>query len=294
MSETIKYRGKQFEERELQVIQAVVAEMKNGSRWGISREICRRLDWRQSNGALKDMICRSLLLRLEEQGLLQLPPSKMESPYFKYGQRAPQRMEWDQEPLVKPLAELHPIELLCVRGTELAETYKSMMAEHHYLGYTRPVGEHLEYLARWKTRVLGGLGWSSAPRHIGCRDRHLGWGLAERRRNLAGVAVNTRFLILPRVRVPHLASHVLGRQARQLPRDWRRWFGHGLAWLETFVDAERGFRGTCYRAANWLRLGQTTGRGKNDRTNRANRSRKDVYGYPVRPDFREALHHGLL
>jgi hypothetical protein len=132
------------------------------------------------------------------------------------------------------------------------------------------------------------LAWSSAPRHLGPRDRFLGWSAEARRKNLHLIASNLRFLVLPWVQVPHLASHLLGRMTRQLSGDWERVYGHGLYFVETFVDSER-FRGTCYRAANWIVLGQTTGRGKDDQTHRVNRSLKEVWGYPLNRDFRRRL-----
>ena len=166
--------------------------------------------------------------------------------------------------------------------------FNGLLEQHHYLGYTRPVGEHLKYLVFAQERVLACLAWSSAPRHLGPRDRFIGWSPETRRRNLPLIATNLRFLVLPWVRVPHLASHLLGRMVRRLSGDWQQSYGHPLYFLETFVDLER-FPGTCYRAANWIVLGRTTGRGKNDQTHRPNRSLKEVLGYPLQRRFRELL-----
>jgi len=143
-------------------------------------------------------------------------------------------------------------------------------------------------------RVMACIGWCSAPRHIGCRDSHIGWNKKQREKNLLQVAVNTRFLILPWVRVPHLASHILGQIARRISTDWQKMYNHEVIWLETFVDPDRGFKGTCYKAANWLYLGKTTGRGKADQTHKANRSLKYVYGYPLRKDYRRILCNEVL
>ena len=180
-----------------------------------------------------------------------------------------------------------------VRRTPEERLYQSLIHHHHYLGYTQPVGEHLEYIAFSEGRPVALIGWSSAPRHIGARDRHLGWNKEERIANLHKIAVNTRFLILPWIEVPHLASHLLGRTARRISRDWMRIYRHPIVWLETFVDPEKGFKGTCYKAANWRYLGLTTGRGKNDQTRRPNRSLKYVFGYPLARDFRKSL-YGVL
>jgi hypothetical protein len=162
------------------------------------------------------------------------------------------------------------------------------MEHHHYLGYEQPVGEHLKYVLWAQRRPIACLAWSSAPRHLGSRDRFIGWNAEARRRNIRFLAYNTRFLILPWVAVPHLASHILSRIARRISPDWERAYGHPIYFLETFVDPER-FRGTCYRAANWVLLGRTTGRGKDDQTGRPNRSIKEILGYPLTPRFRQLL-----
>jgi hypothetical protein len=137
-------------------------------------------------------------------------------------------------------------------------------------------------------RPVACLAWSSAPRHLGARDRFIGWGAAARKRNIHLIAYNTRFLILPWVQINHLASHILGRMARRISADWQRLYAHPIYMLETFIDPER-FRGTCYRAANWLLLGRTTGRGKDDQTRRPNRSIKEILGLPLHRRFRELL-----
>lgn len=175
-----------------------------------------------------------------------------------------------------------------MRRTADEPLFNSLMESHHYLGYEQPVGEHLGYLIWAQGRPVACLAWSSAPRHLGSRDRFIGWSGEARRRNIRFIAYNTRFLILPWVEVPHLASHVLSRVARQLSHDWERLYQHPIYFLETFVDPKR-FRGTCYRAANWVVLGRTTGRGKDDHTNRPNRSIKEVRGYPITPRFRQLL-----
>jgi hypothetical protein len=290
MNEVIRYRGKVFGSREIDEIREVMAAHKDRSRWFISRELCRRWGWTQPNGVLKDIICRGLLLHLEAQGLIELPPRGKIPPYHLSPHKKPERVQVDQTPMEGKLSDLRPIELLQVRRTPLQKLYNSLIEQYHYLGYTRPVGEHLEYLALGQGRVVACLGWCSAPRHIGCRDRYLGWTQEQRVKNLYRIVINTRFLILPWVKVPHLASHLLGLMARRIPRDWQEVYHHEVVWLETFVDPERGFLGTCYKAANWIYLGQTTGRGKNDQSGRPNRSLKDVLGYPLKRNFREALY----
>jgi hypothetical protein len=187
-----------------------------------------------------------------------------------------------------PLKALGPIEILPVRRTAEEPLFNSLMEHYHYLAYEQPVGEHLKYLAWAQGRPIACLAWSSAPRHLGSRDRYIGWSAETRRRNIRFIAYNTRFLILPWVRVPHLASHILGKATRALSDDWDRMYGHPVYFAETFIDPGR-FRGTCYRAANWQLLGLTTGRGKNDQTNKPNRPIKEILGLPLTARFREYL-----
>jgi hypothetical protein len=186
------------------------------------------------------------------------------------------------------LTELGALEIRLVRRTEAEALFAALLQAHHYLGYSRPVGAHLKYLVYAQDRPVACLAWSSAPRHLGPRDRFIGWSPEVRRRHLHLIAYNTRFLILPWARVPHLASHLLGRMARQLSADWQAVYQHPIYLLETFIDPAR-FAGTCYRAANWILLGQTTGRGHNARTSRCDQPRKELWVYPLGPDFRSQL-----
>lgn len=192
---------------------------------------------------LKDMICRGLLLQLEAQGLITLPPPRRIPPHLLSPRKRPAVIEIDQSPLAGKVSDLKPIELHQVRRTPLEKLYRSLIEQYHYLEYTQPVGEHLEYLAMAQGRVMAGVGWCSAPRHIGCRDQYLGWTKEQRVRNLSLVVINTRFLILPWVKVSHLASYLLGRIARRIAHDWQRVYHHEVVWLETFVDPTRGFEG---------------------------------------------------
>jgi len=289
MEEWMRYRGKNYTLREINEIREILIAYRDRSRRFISQEICRRWGWKQPNGVLKDMICRGLLLQLEAEGFIELPPRKKNplNPLSRH--QKPQIVEVDQRPRTGKLSDLRPIELLAVRRTPLEKLYRGLIQQYHYLGYTQPVGEHLEYLAMSKGQPVACLGWCSAPRHLGCRDRYLGWTPEQRIKNLSRVVINTRFLILPWVSVPHLASHLLGLNARRISRDWENLYHHEVVWLETFVDPERGFEGTCYKAANWVSLGQSTGRGKDDHTHKANRSLKLVLGYPLRKGFRQVL-----
>jgi hypothetical protein len=193
----------------------------------------------------------------------------------------------DTSPLVAGLGDLRPLEIRQVRRSADEAVFNGLLAQYHYLGYQQPVGAHLKYLVGGAGRPLACVAWGSAPRHLGPRDRFIGWSAEARRRNLRFLAANTRFLILPWVTVPHLASHLLGRMAALVPADWQRLYGHALYYLETFVDPAR-FRGTCYRAANWRVLGRTTGRGHHARTSRPTRPAKEVLGYPSCRTFARA------
>jgi hypothetical protein len=283
-----RYRGRVVTAEDILFIREFIAAHPDASRRRLSALLCEVWQWKQANGAPCDMICRGLLLMLHRAGEIELPAVRQTSlnPFVR--RERPQPPLIDQAPVSGSVSQLGPIELTQVRRTAQEPLFNSLIEHHHYLGYEQPVGEHLKYLVWAQGRPIACLAWSSAPRHLGSRDRYIGWSAEARRRNIRFLAYNTRFLILPWVTVPHLASCLLGRMARLLSQDWERLYGHPIYFLETFVDPER-FRGTCYRAANWVMLGRTTGRGKDDHTNRPNRSIKEVLGLPVHRRFREFL-----
>jgi Domain of unknown function (DUF4338) len=283
-----RYRGREISAEEIVFIRRLIAEHPRASRRALSSKLCEAWQWKQANGAPRDMVCRGLLLMLHRAGQIELPRVRFTppNPLARRPQPAPVRM--DTTPLHGPLSQLRPLHFQQVRRTGDEPVFNSLIEHHHYLGYEQPVGEHLKYLVWAQGRPVACLAWSSAPRHLGSRDRFIGWSAEARRRNIRFLAYNSRFLILPWVQVEHLASHLLGCMARVLSDDWERIYGHPIYFLETFVDPER-FRGTCYRASNWVLLGRTTGRGKDDQTNRPNRSIKEVLGYPLTPRFRQLL-----
>jgi hypothetical protein len=293
MVQEVRYRGRTYTERELDEIRDLIALNPDASRWFLSKELCRRWNWVQANGTPRDVLCRGVLLALHRQGFIALPACKRPSTSHLRKRTPPPAMLFDTSPIAGSLTELRPVTMAMVRQTPHEPVYKSLIHQYHYLGYTTPVGEHLEYIAFSQGRPLACIGWCSAPRHIGTRDSYLGWSREERIANLHKIITNTRFLILPWVRVPHLASHLLGLMARRIASVWETLYRHEIVWLETFVDPERGFTGTCYKAANWKCLGLTTGRGKNDNTRKPNRSLKHVFGYPLVRDFKKAL-YGIL
>jgi hypothetical protein len=289
---TLQFRGREIRPEDILYIRSLIAGHPADSRRRLSTRLCEAWDWRQSNGALRDMVCRGLLLMLERAGEIALPPVAYQrhNPLAQRSRPAPVRV--DQTPIEVRLRDVRPVAVEQVRRCAEEPLFNSLMEEHHYLGYEQPVGEHLKYLV-WTghpsdRRPIACLAWSSAPRHLGSRDRYIGWSAEARRRNIRFLAYNTRFLILPWVRVEHLASHILGRMAAQISADWQRVYGHPIYFLETFVDPER-FGGTCYRAANWVVMGRTTGRGKQSNSYVPNRSIKEVLGYPLNRHFRELL-----
>ena len=284
----MRYRGKSVTDGEVVFIREFIAQNSGDSRWMLSRKLCQTWDWRQPNGALRDMVCRGLMLQLARAGQIELPPIRVRIVNPLVHRKKPVRVEIDQSPIEGTVSDLGPLEFRQVRRTDAESLFNSLIEEHHYLGYCQPVGEQLKYIVFAKGRPIACLAWSSAPRHIGDRDRFIGWTKQVREKNLSLIACNTRFLILPWVRVSCLASHILGKMVKILPKDWERLYRHPLHYLETFVDQEL-FTGACYRAANWITIGQTTGRGKNDQTGRANRSLKAVLGYPLSRDFRAHL-----
>jgi hypothetical protein len=288
MVEILRHRGRVVTDADVQFIRELIERENGASRRALSQRLCEAWNWRQPNGALRDMVCRGLMLALDRAGHIQLPKRRYTPPNPFLQRTRPESVEVDSTPIQCTLAELGALQLRQVRRTDEDKLCCGLIEEHHYLRYTQPVGEQLKYMVFAKDRPIACFTWSSAPRHLGARDRFIGWPLAARRANLRLLAYNSRFLILPWVKVPHLASHLLGRVARRLSADWQGIYGHPIYFAETFVDIERN-RGTCYRAANWTVLGMTTGRGKDAPTWTQNRSIKQVLGLPLAADFRERL-----
>jgi hypothetical protein len=264
---------------DLALIRAWLTAHPSGNRTWLSRELCSLWDWRNPAGRLKDMAARSLLLQLEARGQIRLPPRRTASVNGARN-RILAPVPHEQSPIQGELAALRPLQLqaLCDPGADLA-LFKFLLQRYHYLGLRNGVGENIKYLARDRSgRPLACLLFGSAAWHLRPRDAWIGWNDEQRRRHLSLLTNNTRFLILPWVRVPHLASHLLGQVARRIAGDWHAKYGHALEWLETFVERDR-FPGTCYRAANWQCVGTTTGRSRQDRDHTTTVPRKDVFLY---------------
>jgi hypothetical protein len=265
-----------------------MAEHPQASRRELSSLLCAAWNWRQANGALRSMVCRGLMLHLHRAGLIELPPVRRQPANPLAKRRKPAAVEVDTSPLQGRLAEIQPLEFRSVRRTPEEALFNGLLEQYHYLNYKQPVGEQLKFLVYAGARPIACFAWSSSAHYLGCRDRFLGWSDEARRKNIHLLAYNPRFLLVPWVRIPFLASHLLARMTRMLSGEWERVYGHPIHFLETFIDRER-FRGTCYRAANWMVLGRTTGRGKNAWSKKPNRPVKEVLGYPLTPHFRELL-----
>ena len=283
-----KYRGRVLTTEDILYIRTLIAAHPGESRRRLSEKLCETWQWKQPNGALRDMVCRGLLLMLDRTGQIELPAVKFvpANPLVRRARPAPVRL--DMTPFEGRIDQIGPLQLAQVRRTPEERLFNSLLEQYHYLRYQQPVGEHAKYLVWAQQRPVACLAWSSAPRHLGSRDRYIGWSAEARRCNIRFIAYNTRFLILPWVRIENLASHILGRMAARISEDWQQMYGHPIYFLETFVDPER-FRGTCYRAANWVLLGKTTGRGKQSNSYVPNRSIKQILGYPLMKRFRELL-----
>lgn len=288
MGTVLQYRGRLVSDNDVVFLRELIASNPDKSRRALSKMVCEEWCWVQPNGHHRDMVCRGLMLELHRAGHIELPPVRCRPPNPLVSRRRPAAVEIDQAPVRGQLVDLGPLTFLQVRRRSEEPLFNCLIEGHHYLGYTQPVGEHLKFLIYAGERPVACFAFSSAPRHLGPRDRYIGWSATARRKNIRFVVYNSRFLILPWVEVRYLASHLLGRMMRMLPAEWERAYGHPVYFAETFVDPSR-FRGTCYRAANWVDLGRTTGRGKDDQTRRPNRTLKDVLGLPLTRRFRQRL-----
>ena len=289
MESTLILQGRSVGPTQLQQVQHLLECHPEWSRYRLSRELCLLWDWRAPNGPLKDMAARALLLKLEERGHICLPEKRRPSPNRMLHKQLQPVTHADQ-PIHEPLAELRPVlvkELSqCSKGLPL---YEWLLYRYHYLSYVSALGLNLKYLVfDCRGRPLSCLLFGSAAWKCQVRDRFIGWNPAQRQVHLQEITNNSRFLILPWVRVPQLASHILSLVVDRLRGDWQMKYARPLRLVETFVDTSR-FQGVCYRAANWLDLGQTTGRTRQDRSHRMAVSPKRVLVYPLEAQFRQHL-----
>ena len=291
MSQSLILQGRRLDGPDLESLRQWLEEHPDWSRWRLSRELATRWDWRNGTGRIKDMAARTLLVKLEQRGLIQLPERRqVPTNRMRCLARQSACVSEPAQPIQCALAGLEPLSIQEVSGQDSGRAWvKAALARFHYLGFGGAVGENLQYViydARQEPlacMVFGAAAWKCQD-----RDRFIGWSVEQRQMNLAQVANNTRFLIFPWVQVPHLGSWILGRVAGRIAKDWRAKYGHGVVLLETFVERQR-FRGTVYRAANWQAVGATAGRTRQDRHACLQVPVKDIYLYPLRRSFRQAL-----
>jgi hypothetical protein len=295
MPESFVCQNRVVEPADIPWLQSWIVDHPSWSRYRLARELCKLWDWSTPTGQLKDFAARSFLLKLMARGLITLPPVRTEKQRVRgYASQisAPVVELKQQSAIASSLAELTPLSIIIPEsGSPEEHLCHQYLATHHYLGFQRTVGENLKYVVRDRhgrnlaCMLFGAAAWKTKP-----RDQFIGWTDDVRTRRLSGVANNTRFLILPWVRVPLMASNLLAIIMKRISSDWQHKYGHPLHLIETFVERER-FRGTCYQAANWKLVGQTTGRSRQDRYFTMSVPVKDIYLYPLTPRFRERLCH---
>jgi hypothetical protein len=283
----ITIRNRTIAESDLELIQTTINNHWDKGRTHISKILCQKWNWIQSNGCLKDMACREILLTLYRKELIHLPPGKHDG-RNQIRNRSIPFIKIDQNPIEANFSDLDPPDLRLVRHTPLEPLYNSLVQQYHYLGYRQIVGGHLKYIAFITNQPVACLGWGSAAWSVRSRDSFIGWDKPTKEKNLHGVANNTRFLILPWVSVKCLASKILALNIKRISEDWFRLYHHPLHLLETFVEKDR-FKGTCYKAANWIYVGQTKGIAKRGHDHLSHGNIKDLYLYPLGKDFREKL-----
>jgi hypothetical protein len=286
MDETIRVQGWEITRDDIELVRWLIEANPSRNRTQLSKELCLLWNWRTANGQIKDMACRSLLRKLEQRGHITLPrprtpgrgSHKVSIPYVPH----------NTDSIACALSDIEPVQIQLVEDAGLVGLFQCLLARYHYLGFRSTVGENIKYIVFDREQnplaclLFGSAAWKCAP-----RDDFIGWDAEIRKANLKFLTNNTRFLILPWVRVPHLASHILGRVARRISSDWMERYGHPIYLLETFVERDC-FQGICYQAANWIHVGQTKGRSRNGHPG-LKVPIKDIYLYPLTKRFRDSL-----
>ena len=284
------FRGREFSLSEIKIIEKVIKNNQNKSRRHISKRICGIINWRQVNGKLKDAACREVLRRMNEVGIIDLPLVRL-NPSQK--SRRP-KDRWKgifkerKEPIEESLSNLEEIRLQMARSTTEKRFWDYLIDKYHYLDYGKPIGKQIKYFVYSKESLLGCIGFADAVLKLNLRDKWIGWSKKTRERNLHLVINNVRFLILPWVKVRNLASKILSLATRQVPEDWNSYYGYKPVLFETFVDVGR-FSGTSYKAANWIHLGRTKGKGRSGMKYFLHNRPKDIYVYPLGRNYLRIL-----
>lgn len=290
MNQVVTLQGRELTCTDINFIRQLIAQNPAWSRRQLSIELSTAWQWRNAGGVLKDMACRSLLVKLHDRGEIELP-ARRQTPTSRMTTRSVPDIAHDTALIDQPLRVLRPLRVIDVhRHRDYEPLYSCLLSRYHYLGYTSTVGENMKYLVVDRAgRPLACLLFGSSAWSCASRDDFIGWDNTTRRQNIHLTTNNTRFLILPWIKVPHLASHILALISRRISEDWTLRYGHGIYLLETFVDQTR-FAGTCYRAANWRPVGHTRGRSRNDRYTQIKVPIKSVLLYPLIPDYQLKLH----
>lgn len=290
MEPPLTIQGRQIGAGELTAIRELISSHPDWHRTQLSQELCRKWNWRNEAGRLKDIAARTMLRKLDSHGLIQLPaPVRSANNAFRHRSVTPSITDLDLVQIEGRLSVLQPLRIHRVMQAQEVQLFRSLLQHYHYLGYSGPVGENMQYLVYDRhERLLGCLLYGAAAWRLASRDKFIGWNEAARKQGLSRIANNMRFLLLPGVQVPHLASHLLAMIGRRLSADWQEKYGHPILLLETFVEQQR-FAGTCYKAANWIRVGQTTGRSRNHSSGAPTVPVKSVWLYPLHRAFRKRL-----
>jgi hypothetical protein len=281
-------QGRRITAHDIETVKDLILSNPSWNRTRLSKELCVLWNWRRATGDPKDIACRTLLRKLEHLGYIRLPKGKHtnDSPARRNNI---EEVPHCQRPIQCLLKNLHPISVQLVEKGYGLKLFKYLISKHHYLGWSGTVGENLKYLiCDVKDRPLGCMMWGAAAWKVQTRDRYIGWNTEVRCRKLSFLVNNNRFLILPWIKVSHLASHILGKICRRLSHDWQQKYHHPVYLAETFVEKNR-FKGTCYKASNWIYVGVTKGRGKMDVNNQYLFPVKDIWLYPLESSFREKL-----
>ena len=289
MEKELIIRQRRIGTEELGLIRQLIAEEGHKGRSHLSNRLCEIWEWRQPNGRFRQIACRDLLRKLQVKGLIELPPMLKAARRAGYCNVVPLPDLLDRMPVRGPLGAMrNEIVLALLEGPKQSRGFNSLIGAYHYLGYQQPTGAQLKYLASYQGQPIGCLSFGPAAFKVAPRDEFIGWPASLRQERLPWLVNNDRFLILPWVEVPHLASFLLSGCLRRLRADWQCTYGHDLALVETFIQRDR-FDGRCYAAANWICVGHSQGRGRNDRFKRQTLPLKTIWLYPLRKDFHRIL-----
>lgn len=284
---SIRYCGRLFTPDEIGRIRRLIAAEPRANRVRLSRLVCDELSWFSPDGKIKEMSCRVAMLRMHRDGLITLPPPQRGNGNGRTRPRLTSASD-PREPLSSPAGDLGELTFAIVRDEEQSRLWNELIERYHYLGYTPLPGAQMRYLVSAGHRLLAALGFGAAAWKVAPRDRYIGWNPEQRMRNLHLVVNNARFLILPWIQCPNLASRILSSACARIPADWNQRYGYSPVLLETYVEKER-FLGTCYKAANWVCVGQTQGRGKLDTHKLSLLPIKDIFLFPLHRRFHDIL-----